>query len=258
MPFSALEYVRWTAGNTLEAWVCILAFRRGLFRRLPVFTTYLLLILLVEVIRWVPTLLAGLESRAAFWTYWVTQGVLLLARGAVIAELCYRVLSSYPGVWRLCQGFLFLLGFTLGGSAALAARDNGSYIAYLILTAERGLEITVVGILISALAFCRYYGLHVERLIARIALGLAFYSLVSVAINSILNQWVTGFYPWWTQIRMISFDVSYVIWLLALWKPLPAPSRAPELLEPGVYSIVSSQMSGRLRELNARLEEMLR
>ena len=258
MHLTVLASLNWAVGHSLEGLVCVLAVRRNLFRRLPLFTAYLVLLLLSEVIRAIPLRLFGLASPQYFWSYWTTDAALLATRGAVIAEISFRVLGPYRGVWRLCQGFLIALGAILICAAALTTRASAWYAPYLILSMDRGLELSIVGVLLFALLFCRHYGVEVDRMIGRIALGLSFYSLVQVANNTAFRESVSNFYPWWAQVRVISFEVLLIVWISALWRPLPSAQPAPQLLEPGVYALVSSQVSARLRELNARLEEMLR
>jgi hypothetical protein len=258
MRLSALASLHWAVGFLLEGLVCVLAVRRNLFRRLPLFTAYLVLLLLGDVIRAIPLRLFGLSSPQYFWSYWTSEAGLLAARGAVIAEISFRVLGPYRGLWRLCQGFLVTLGAILICAAAITSRSSTSFLPFLILSIDRGLELSIVGLLLFALLFCRYYGVKVDRMIARIALGLSFYSLAQVANNTFFSEAATNLFPWWEQVRVISFEAALVVWISALWKPLPSAQPAPQLLEPGVYAVVSSQVSGRLRELNARLEEMLR
>jgi hypothetical protein len=50
------------------------------------------------------------------------------------------------------------------------------------------------------------------------------------------------------------------IWIaaIALWKPLQERQRPPVLLDSEVYSEMTVVVRVRLRELNARLEEILR
>jgi hypothetical protein len=151
-----------------------------------------------------------------------------------------------------------MLGAILICAAAATSRGSAWYVPYLVLSIDRGLELSIVGILLFALLFCRYYGVEVDRMIARIALGLSFFSVTQVANNTFLSEAASNLFAWWGQVRVISFEAALVVWISALWKPLPSAQPAPQLLEPGVYAVVSSQVSGRLRELNARLEEMLR
>ncbi|HXW15554.1 MAG TPA: hypothetical protein VEN79_13685, partial [Terriglobia bacterium] len=70
-----------------EAALAGLAIRHGFFRRLPVFTTYLFSLFVVEATRSVTVMETGITSKAYFWTYWLTQALLLTLRGMVVAEI---------------------------------------------------------------------------------------------------------------------------------------------------------------------------
>ena len=258
MHFGSLENLVWWSGLTLEVLVCLLALYRGLYRRLPLFTIYLALLLTAEASGWLTYHTLGRHSPAAFRIYWISQATLLLARGAAVAEICRRVLRPYPGIWKLCRGFLVAIGAFLVVAAAIAAHRSGTYIAPIVLTGDRGLELAVVGILLFALVFCRYYRVGVEPFVALIAFGLGVYSAVQVANNTILNQWLGTYFHWWSHVRLMSFEAAVLIWFLALLKPLPERQRAPALLSKETYQELQPQLNFRLRQLNARLSEMLK
>ncbi|MHB8755850.1 MAG: hypothetical protein ACYC92_12985 [Candidatus Acidiferrales bacterium] len=167
------------------------------------------------------------------------------------------LLSRYTGIWKLCRPLLITLGLVLAGSAAAASRQRVHPISATTLMAERGLEFTVVSILILGLIFCRYYGVRIDRHLAWIALGLGFYSAIQVANSTFLGTWLTQTnFIIWQVLHEISFNVATIFWLVALWKPLPARQSAPVLLAPGEYDRLAPQMTVRLRELNTRLLEM--
>jgi hypothetical protein len=258
MHLTGLAFLHWAVGFALEALICVLAIRREVLRRLPSFMMYIVLLLLNNLARGMPLKVFGLASPQYFWGYWVSEAVLVAARGALVVDITFRVLSPYRGVWRLCRRSLIALAAILGCAAAITSRGSAWYLPYLVLSIDRGLELSVVGILLFVLVFCRHYGVAVDRMIALIALGISLYSVVQVANNTFLIEAARDLFPWWTQVRLISYEVVLVVWLSALWKPLPSAQPTPQLLEPGVYALVSSQVSGCLRELNARLEEMLR
>jgi len=256
MGLSLFESIHWATGGLIETVLLILALRRRVFRQLPFFTAYLGLLVTSEVARWLAFEFTGINSTISFGTYWTTQGILLLARAAVVYELCQVSLSLYAGIWRLCRPFLIALAVILVAGAEVSTGFSVHQLAATILTAERGLELTVVGILILGLAFCRYYRIGIQRHVAWIALGLGFYSAVQVANNSFLQDTVLANFPIWEMLRLVSFNIATVFWLVAVWKPLPALRPAPVLLARGEYDRLAPQMTVRLRELNTRLLEM--
>ena len=257
MHLTFLDYARWYFGVALELSVCFLAFRRGLARRLLLFNSYTVLLLVAEAIYW-PAYAFGSRSYTLFLIYWALQAILLATRGGIVAEICWRVLRSYPGIWRLCRTMLILIFIVLLAAAAYQTKTSGPRIAATVLAAERGLELAIVGILLSAIAFCRYYRIRVEPLLKWIALGLGFYSAIQMANNSIFQSWLTTYFPAWSQIRLLSFQSVLAFWIVVLWRPLPSPLPASVLLDQQVYDELSPRVTGRLRELNTRLQEMLK
>jgi hypothetical protein len=96
----------------------------------------------------------------------------------------------------------------------------------------------------------------VDKFTGQIAAGLCIYSLVQVANNIYFTHGLVG--EWSMQeIRFSAFAVMQMVWISATWKPIPAKQSAPALLGAAQYDAVSFQVIGRLRELNARLEELL-
>src|SRR5574341_717666 len=98
------NYLLGAASTLLEVLVCALAIRRKLYLRLPLFTAYLTLMAVREISLWWVYLGPGYESSFNFHYFWVTQAILLAARGVAIAELAWRALCEYRGVWSLARG----------------------------------------------------------------------------------------------------------------------------------------------------------
>jgi hypothetical protein len=250
------EYFRFWVAIALEVGVCGLALRRGLYHRLRLFAVYLCAIVVAEVLRWVPILLYSLKSRQAFWAYWATQLILILLRGAVVFEIAGQILRPYAGVWRICKEGLCAVALVLVATALVPPEQQGPYALRVIMAAERGMELAIVGFLLVALVVCRYYHIPVDRLLGLAALGLGLYSAIQVANNTFLNHWFQAYDAVWREIRLDSFMLATLIWVAALWKPLPDAQCAPKLLDAEVYSTLAPVVNVRLRELNARLEGM--
>ncbi len=257
MGFSHFISIQWAAAAAAEVVLFALALRRNLFRRLPLFTIYLGLLLLNEAVLWLTYRLTGISSRASFDAYWIMQSTLLLARAAAVYDICRALLSPYAGVWKFCRPILAGVALFLAVGAAISVGNSSPRIAALILTGERGLESVIFGILLCGLMFCRYYGVSVSRHIAWLALGLGFYSAVQFVNNTFLRLQISGrYFEPWRDLRLVSFDIAIVLWWVALLKPLPQEQTAPVLFEPGEYEAIVPQMTSRLRQLNSTLLEM--
>jgi hypothetical protein len=254
-----LDYILLGAASSLlEVVVCALALRRRLYARLPLFTTYLAILVTHELTLWWFYLGSGYDSRLTFYYFWVTQGILVAARAAAVVEIAWRALRGYRGVWALGWRLLCFFGLILLFHAAMDAHGNASFLIGFIVTAERDLELAVAVVLVALLAFGRYYRIRLDPVQRMVALGLGFYSAVQVLNNGLPRAWQTLYFDWWNAIRMTGFLATLVIWLVALRKSLAEAAPAPTLLPQGVYDELSPQVNYRLRVLNERLLEILK
>lgn len=257
MQFSLSDALLWAASTTAQVLATVLVFHRGLYRRLPFFTAYVVSVTFRGALLWWVYRGWGFDSKQAFYAYWLTQSLLLLTRGLVIAELCWTVLRGYRGIWELARRLLWGALFLLVANAALTTEFGSTWIAPFIVTAKRGLELAGVSIIAALLAICRYYRIPVQPPVKMLLAGLAIFSAAQVINDSLMQRWMLAYFAWWSHIHSISFTAMIVIWCLALRKPLPELQPAPVLLEQRVYDELTPQVSYRLRELNTRLLELL-
>ena len=258
MHFTPVELVRLALVVAVEGTVCVLAWWRGLYHRLPVFTAYLSAVVLGDLLRFATIVTLGPRSKQEFIMYWSTELVMVLLRAGVVYELCAELLRGYPGVWRLCLVALCLAAFTLAAVPLFGAIHQGPWIARLFLTIERVMELEVLGVLVVVASFCRYYQVPVDRLIALIIVGLSLYSAIAIVNDTLASYWFDALRRVWAEVRANSFLVTEIIWMIALWKPLERHQGFPVLLDSGVYSRITPVLSFRLRQLNERLEEIWR
>lgn len=256
MHLTPFEVFRYSGAIALEAGVFALAVHRRLHRRLSLFLPYFGALLASEIARWVPIFIWGLASKQAFWTYWTTQTVLIVLRGSIVFEICRYVLAPYTGVWRLTRGILIFVAGLVIVSALFTSEQQGPYPVRIGIAAERGLELAILGVLLFALAFCRYYRVPVDRPSGLLALGIGLFAAIQVVNNTFFTHWFKAYSPYWAEIRVDAYLFTLAIWIAALWRPLPAREERPVMLEPATYSKLTPEISVRLRELNARLEEM--
>ncbi|HXW17169.1 MAG TPA: hypothetical protein VEJ39_02625 [Candidatus Acidoferrales bacterium] len=236
----------------------MIALRHGLLRRLPLFAVYLASIALADFIRLSSLISAGFSSHFYFWSYWVTQVPLLILRGLIVAEICRVAFSKHSGVWKMCRVILGIVAVVLCSHAVVAAWNNQHHVRAFVAALERGLEFAILVTLVLALAFMRYYLIPIDRLTALVSAGLIFYSAVQVINNEFLFNHRHAFDPIYSAIVVNSFVISMLIWLVAVWRPIPAQAPAPVLLHARAYDDMMPEMNLRLRQLNDRLLELLR
>jgi hypothetical protein len=258
VPLNSIEILLWALGTLLQLSLCALIFWRGLHRRLPIFTSYAVLVLFGAILVWWVYHHWGYQSRTGWYFAWAAQGVALFARGAAVAELCWRILRAYSGVWGLAWRVLALLAILLTAQAMVAAEADAHWVVPLVLTADRGLETMIAAVLLALLATCAYYRIRVEPPYRWIVVGLCFNSIIQALNNSFLRNWLSIHIFFWNGVHLASSDIAIVVWCVALWKPLPVERPAPVLLGQQAYDELTPQVNYRLRMLNRRLLEILR
>ena len=240
--------------STLEVVVVFLAMRRRLWERLPLFFTYLVLLVPFDIVRSWVLYECGLYSRPYSLTYWLTQAALVVARGVALADFCRAALETYPGVWQLARSLLAgtavvilaLAGFRTGGA---------DHIDSYVLFVERELEFAIVLTLLLLLVLSRYYQVAMERPLGGIAIGLLLYSTTVLITNSIVTQRLAWAGSVWEVVRRVVFQVTTAIWIYALLRPLPEMVR-PDLLPQETYDQYSRQVSKHMEEVTDRLTEL--
>src|SRR5574337_1341084 len=258
MHLAASEYLAWGVCALLEVAVCLLAARRGVSRRWPFFFAYVCVVLVSDTLRFWVYHHWGFGSWTAWYAGWITQACIMLARATVVVELCWGALKAYRGIWALTWRLLLGVALLLLANAAVDTRRNAQWILSFVLTAERGLELAAAGVLACLLFACAYYRIRMERACWLIALGLCFYSSVQVMNNSFMRVWLGHYVLLWNAVRIISYQVTLVLWLAALRRPLRAEAPSPALLPQEVYDELSPHVNYRLRDLNQRLMQMLK
>ncbi len=196
---------------------------------------------------------AGYTSRLAFFSFWITQTFLLAARAAAIGELAWSAAHAYSGFRIVLKLVLTGIILTLLLWAASEAVANGSHLPRFVLSLERDFELVAAVVLVALLVLTAHYEVPVQTTQRLIALGLLAYSLVQVLNNTISRQWLESYFHSWAVIRAASFHAALVIWLVALWKPLPAPAKAAP--GPDVESVAAFMRQGTqvIHELAGRL-----
>jgi hypothetical protein len=252
------ENLLWGIGAALKVSLCALVFYRRLYRRFPFFTLYASLLVAEVAFVWFAYRTWGYTSRAGWYAYWLALGIVLTARGLVIAELCSACLKNYAGLWSLARRLLLLAALALLASASFAAVLNGYRIDTFVLAAERGLELAAAVILILLFAISVRYKVWLEPMERSILLGLALYSIFQMLNRTFMSPWMTPYFSWWESVRIGCFDIAMLIWLYPLRQPLPSASEAPALISEQVVLDLLRQLLQGMRELTNELKRMVK
>ena len=223
MTLTTSELILWYLSLFLEMLLCVLAFRRRLYRQLPVFSAYIAALLLRGLVLYWIYHEIGYASRPALYTFWITQAVLLACRGAVIGEIAWTASRPYYGfrvviTWLVAGIFLSFLIL-----ASWLAIEAPSQLPAFVLRLERNLELTAAVVLFILLSLAFHYQVMLSSAQRLIASGLFLYSVAQVVNNAISDEWLRPYFRWWSIVRLTSFHVALVIWLIALTKPFGQP-----------------------------------
>ncbi len=250
--------IRWILGLGLDIVLAIFAVRSGLLKRLPVFTCYLILVAVCDFASTLTRVVFELRSAPVFYEYWGGQALMMAMRAAAVGEISYRLLGPYRGIWRLCRLFLgFVALFLLISAAYSAAGQQHSMTAFISLL-QRGIELAIAGTLAFAFIFAKYYELKLERFMILIIGGLLFYSAVQIGNSEFMTALQGPYYQFYATLSLVAFNITSLIWLAAVWKPVPVMTPVAEAVEVDASAASRAEVNARLRELNARLSEILR
>jgi hypothetical protein len=256
MHLTLFENLLWAFGSALKVLLCILALYRRLYRRFLFFSIYAVLLIIELAVIWSVYRVWGYSSRLAWYTAWYSVGVLLLARGLAVAELCSTSLRNYPAIWSFVRKLLAFVAVIVLGYASTTAYQNEKPLVAFFLSAERGSEISILVILVALLAFGLRYNVTLGPVERSLVLGLGFYSAFQVVNDSFMEQWMTRHFYWWNSTRVISFDVALIMWLAPLRKDLPPAREPPVLLSEDIAGQLLRQILDRMREVADELKRI--
>jgi hypothetical protein len=258
MQLTLSENLLWMLGTGLKLLLCGLVFYRQLYRRLPFFSTYAALLVGEVTVVWWVYREWGFLSRPAWYTYWTAAFAVLLARALVVAELCWTSLRNYPAIWSLVRKLLLAVALVVLTYAGIMAFRNNSLVSAFVLTAEQGLEVSLMAILVALLGFAVRYKVPLESLRRSIVIGLGIYSGFQVINNTFMNQWMTRYFHWWNLGREVSFDLALVLWTIPLYKVLPPPEPGPVLISEQVAVRLLRELLAKMRDLTDELNRIVR
>jgi hypothetical protein len=234
MGLTTPELALWYASMLLELILCVLALRRRLYEQLPVFTSYTAAVLIHGVPLYLVYRAAGYTSRLAFYFFWITQAGLLVFRGAAIGELAWTASRAYLGLRVVMKSIVTATCTILSVTAVWYAVEVPSRLPAFVLALERDLELTAGVVLLVVFFLTSYYDASFGVIQKRIATGLFIYSLLQVINNAVSKEWLQHYFHWWNIVRLTSFQIALLIWLIAVLKPVEQESEveAPANLQP--------------------------
>src|SRR5882672_7930353 len=252
MRLGAAESLLWYFTIGLEIILAVLVLRRRGFRNLPFFTSYVLLATFRDFLVWVVYHWIGFNSRPAVYVAWSSQAILLLTRGAVCAELCWKILGKHSKeFWTMVRDLLLVVGVVL--YTAFDSLRKLFHVASSVIAIERGLELTIALVLLVLLRVAFRYDVRIKQALFLIAIGLCFHSLVQT-INDTFLDWLNGKFPGWNAFHIVAFHVALALWIWAFAKRDSDSDDKPVPLVSTLYAEYAEEVSRKLRSLEKDLE----
>jgi len=187
-------------------------------------------------------------------TYWPTQLLTLVIGCGIILEIFKHVLAPYPGAERFATA-IALVTFGAIFCFALAYRFLGPTSASkgTLIELERDLRTVQAILLFGILAVISYYRIPMGKNLKGMIGGYGLYigtSLVSLAFRSYAGH---AFEAAWNIIQPSSYDISLLIWLVALWSYRPNPVPDPSIHLEEDYEVLAARTKRALGTMRSRL-----
>ncbi len=227
MGLSFVQVGLWAGTFLLECIVCFLAFRRRLYLQMKVFSAYLAMLLVREVFLYWAYHVFGYSSQFVFYAFWLSQAIVLLLRAGSIAEILWKASIGYPGFRTIAGWLIAWVSVLLIGRASWVVAHNVMDAPVLILGAEHHIEFTAAVVLFLLFVLWIRYDVPLRQHEKLVAVGLFAYSLIQEVNDAVAQHWVGPYFHWRDRIRVVSFMVVLILWIVALRKPLAAPIIAP-------------------------------
>jgi hypothetical protein len=244
----------WTASVVLQAVVCGILILRGHFRKLPVFTAYVVLNLCQAAFLYAVYGYYGRASHIAYQSAWWSEAVTLLARLFATLELLHIALISYRGIWGLAWRVLAGTSVVTLFCVELASRGNADW---ALMEADRGYHLIFAVALTACLLLVRYYAIQIATVYKLLLAGFCFYSCITILINTVLQSWLyirfAQFESIWQTITIFSYLAMMALWAVALARPLPVPAKQQAMLPGSVYQRIAPEINYQLQAINKQL-----
>lgn len=213
----------WFTGIFLESLLLIRSFWTNLIGKYPFFYAYNGSILLIAILLLFP----GLYHR---W-YWGTQFFTLILGYGILLEILNHSLSPYPGAEKFARmAGLAAFGLITCVVLLFPLVEPHRPAASTMQELERDLRTVQAIFIFGLLAVIFYYRIALAKNMKGMIAGYGVYVATSLMGRALGSYSANVFGEASRVFRPLSFDISLIIWIVALWVYTPDP--APE---PGVY-----------------------
>ena len=246
--------VLWACALALQVAVLAIMIGKKQYKEFPFIFLYVLFGLLQSPVLYLVYAIYGFGSWPAYWTAWISQGVVLIFRWAAVCELCSTILGQFRGIWGRAWRVLTVFGALALLTALVLGRHD---LKSLISTFDLGLQLSIATVMASFFLFARYYQVEVQTSLRSIGIAFCLYSCFRSVNDAVLQTLWRNYASTWTVLDQVTFAATLVLIGSAVYVLGSQPKRKIVLLPQTSYAQFAPQMSERLRILNERLDELL-
>ena len=245
----------WQCSIAAQLLVLILLFGKRNFRKLPRFTIYIALNFCQAGLLWVLYSVPGIDDGTLRTVAWETEAITLVAQALATAEVLGVILKPYPSIWGL--GWRALMAVSTLVLVFVVAATRRAEPAARLFEVNRGYHLVFASAVIACLLLIRYYAVPVAAAYKLILGGFCFFSCMQILINTVIEvlfqRRFLKFGPLWDFATVSSFFAVLVVWLVALWRALPAEDTQLPSHGTSTYQQLSPLVNEELRQLNEKL-----
>lgn len=223
------------------------------YRELPFFVMYLAINLLQTAIGIVLYQSYGFMASRTYDIAWTTQGIVVIARALAAAEVCYRALGAYRGIWALAARILVFCGLLVLCVALYFGKD--SYLS-AVVTLEVGLEACIATALTGLFVFARYYRVAIAPTGRLLGLGLGLLSCFKILNDLVFERLAKHYGNAWNYASLGAFLTALLLWTRALRDPLAEREAQPGFSTALAYAEFMPQVNRKLADLNEQLARL--
>jgi hypothetical protein len=219
----------WFLSISLSVGIGTTMLLRRLYREFQFFFAYTIFHVVRSLLLFAVVRLVAKPYATYFRVFWVSSIVEDALALAVIYEVLWHVFRDYEGiqglvrlVFRWCAGLLVLLATI---SAATASQLEPNRIMSAVLSFDHGVAIVELGLLFLLFAFCAYFGLGWRHYVFGIAVGLALYTTIDLAVVLIRLKLGPVANGTLTIVNSAGYNCALMIWIAYLLSRDTADSR---------------------------------
>ena len=247
--------VLWGCALALQLVVFAIMIRKKQYKEFPTIFSYILITLLQSPVLYLVYAIYGYGSWPAYWTGWISQGIVVIFRWAAVCELCHTILGQFRGIWGLAWRVLTVFGALALLTALVLGRHDFDR---LISTFDLGLEFSIATVMVVFFLFARYYQVEVETSLRSIGVAFCLYSCFRSLNDIVLQTFWRNYAGTWSIIDQITYVATLILLGSAVYVLRPQTEHRIVLLPHTAYTQFAPQVNERLKALNDRLSQLLR